>query len=613
MQAFVDRHYRSLLLMIWLLSCMLLLTSFRTAIAEWRMGDPDDQLRIVQIRDWMNGQSWWDIKQYRMNLPDGGPMHWSRLVDVPIAAMILLLRPLTGQMMAEQWAAAIVPLLTLGVALFFLAAMARRLFGNMAAVLVSVLLLTIMPAISQLVPMRIDHHGWQLALFFAACWALFDHMRPVRGAIVIGCVLALWMEISIEGLPFAAVILGVLALRWLLPADGVKTIGEQWAFPVALSALASSTAIFFSITEHWPNTPNYCDSLSPVHVAIFAAMAAVVVVGTGLFLKFYQAVPLYAKIVIGALAGLSGLTVLLTTAPQCAGDAFSQLDLLVRQYWFNRTPEGLPLWSMPLDFSMPYIAGLTGGLLGLGYLQLFSNRLDRQDKLSLAILFFSCAVVGSSVSRTAVYAVCLGSIMLAPMIIDFFHKAEKLNGLTMRMALRVFAVALALPTLIGQNIIDRVDAAGNTAKPALAANDKAFENQALACQSLSSVAALNRIPSSQLMAGLDTSPSILQTTHHKVIATGHHRNQAAMADVIRTFIGTVGQAEAVFRGRKVDYLITCDGSVELRMYADSAPAGFMAQINHGNLPPWLKQQPDIGPFHIFKVDWPASAEFRNTR
>ena len=116
-----------------------------------------------------------------------------------------------------------------------------------------------------------------------------------------------------------------------------------------------------------------------------------------------------------------------------------------------------------------------------------------------------------------------------------------------------------------------------------------------------------------ILAGLDTSPSILHTTHHKVIATGHHRNQAAMADVIRTFIGTVRQAEAVFRGRKVDYLITCDGSVELRMYADSAPAGFMAQINHGNLPPWLKQQPDIGPFHIFKVDWPASAEFRNTR
>jgi hypothetical protein len=29
--------------------------------------DPDDQLRLVQLRDFLNGQSWFDTTQYRMN------------------------------------------------------------------------------------------------------------------------------------------------------------------------------------------------------------------------------------------------------------------------------------------------------------------------------------------------------------------------------------------------------------------------------------------------------------------------------------------------------------------------------------------------------------------
>ena len=37
--------------------------------------DPDDQLRLVQLRDFLGGQSWFDTTQYRMNAPQGAPMH----------------------------------------------------------------------------------------------------------------------------------------------------------------------------------------------------------------------------------------------------------------------------------------------------------------------------------------------------------------------------------------------------------------------------------------------------------------------------------------------------------------------------------------------------------
>jgi hypothetical protein len=124
MQLFLEQHYRKVLLLIWVVSCLMLAGSTWSAIAEWRMGDPDDQMRLIQVRDWLAGQSWWDVTQYRMNIPEGGPMHWSRLVDVPIAAAILVLTPVFGMALAEHATLAVIPLLTFGVILYLYAATA---------------------------------------------------------------------------------------------------------------------------------------------------------------------------------------------------------------------------------------------------------------------------------------------------------------------------------------------------------------------------------------------------------------------------------------------------------------------------------------------------------
>ena len=51
--------------------------------------DNDSLLRLVEVRDLIAGQSWFDLHQYRMGTVGGLLMHWSRLVDAPIAAIIL--------------------------------------------------------------------------------------------------------------------------------------------------------------------------------------------------------------------------------------------------------------------------------------------------------------------------------------------------------------------------------------------------------------------------------------------------------------------------------------------------------------------------------------------
>ena len=54
-------------------------------------GDNDSLLRLVEVRDLIGGQGWFDLHQYRMGPEGGFVMHWSRLVDAPIAAIMLAL------------------------------------------------------------------------------------------------------------------------------------------------------------------------------------------------------------------------------------------------------------------------------------------------------------------------------------------------------------------------------------------------------------------------------------------------------------------------------------------------------------------------------------------
>ncbi|TJX25432.1 MAG: GtrA family protein, partial [Mesorhizobium sp.] len=41
-------------------------------------GDNDSLLQLVEVRDLLAGQGWFDLHQYRMGLEGGFVMHWSR-------------------------------------------------------------------------------------------------------------------------------------------------------------------------------------------------------------------------------------------------------------------------------------------------------------------------------------------------------------------------------------------------------------------------------------------------------------------------------------------------------------------------------------------------------
>ena len=125
--AFLERHWIAITFVAWLLFCAWFTYSRWPNILAFALGDTDDNMRMMQVRALLHGQDWFDLRQYRLNPPFGANIHWTRLVDLPIAGLILLMRPFVGGPDAERIAAAIAPMLPFLVLLFSLAVTARRL------------------------------------------------------------------------------------------------------------------------------------------------------------------------------------------------------------------------------------------------------------------------------------------------------------------------------------------------------------------------------------------------------------------------------------------------------------------------------------------------------
>ena len=131
------RHWRLMVVLFWLAYAIYAIANRWGAIQGFALGDTDDNLRLAQVRALLGGQDWYDLYQHRLDPAHGGAnIHWSRLVDLPLAGLMLLLRPLVGAADAERWAVAIAPLLAFLPMLVGLALVTRRLVDPRALPLV---------------------------------------------------------------------------------------------------------------------------------------------------------------------------------------------------------------------------------------------------------------------------------------------------------------------------------------------------------------------------------------------------------------------------------------------------------------------------------------------
>ena len=529
---------------------------------------PDDLLRMVEVRDWLGGQAWTDVGQYRLAPPDGAPMHWSRLVDLPIAGIILLLDPLLGRAGAEAAALVAVPLLTALAVIISGASIVRRLFDGTALLFPASLFLAATPLVAlQMTPMRIDHHGWQIACGLGAVAAALAR-RPVLGGAVAGMFMSLWLSIGIEGLPMAAALGGVLAVRTL--QDDAK-LAPLIAY---LAALASVSALLFTVTQPasaW--RADWCDAMAP---AYFAAFGAAFLGSLGLLVFRKKGWP-WRLATLGT-AALMAIGTLILIQPACAAGPFARLDPLVQSFWYDSIGEGRPLWDAKptvwISVAVQLVLGAVGYVLAI-------RQTANRDWISLAILFVAATFLGLVVMRASAFAAALAVPGTIYLLSRWMPRAASIRPpLRLAAMFAVFAVLFPLTPMTVQ---------GAVAPPRKADVTSSASN--LSCREPEIYANLPDLGAARILAPLDAGPAILYARPYSVLASNHHRADAAIADTLRIFMGSDAEARAMIRRRGISHVLTCAGMKEVASYAKYAPDGFAAQLTAGTVPPWLVEVP----------------------
>lgn len=575
-------------LLLWLAISVILIWSGWDHIVSRSGWDPDDQLRMVQLRDFLSGQSWFDTTQYRLNAPYGGPMHWSRLIELPLALIVSIFAPLVGQARAEMIAGTAVPLLLLGGIAYILGRITTRL-ANPEAGLVAVLLTLIAPGLlMQSRPMRIDHHEWQIFLAVIALWTMFWPAKRTGGA-VLGAALAIWMHISLEGAPMMVAFFLILGWRWVME----KAHGQRLLW--AIGSFAPASLLLFAVTQARPfAAPAYCDAVSPPHLAAIVLAAAIMIPAIIVRPDLRR-----IRILAAGVAGAAALAALLWIAPQCAGGAFGGLDPLVREYWYIHVREGLPLWDQDPTAVLALLSGPLCGLAALAAVQRRAGGLASKDMRLAGFFLVYSVLLSLLVFRTVAVASAFAIPLTAIWINQLFQQYRRAPGAAGRIGAIALILFLLVPGALASQLAGTATQMFSHRDPAIAARKAANA----ACQSASSVAALNSLARARLLAPIDMGPVILLTTKHSVLASSHHRNRQGMHDHIEIFRSAPDAAHALLQKRGIRYLVACTDEPELQFYADKDPVGLWARIASGNPPPWLVPMPDRGMgLKIWRVD-----------
>lgn len=568
----------------WSMIAALLLVTNLGGILAHRFPDPDDTLRLIQVRDLLAGQGWFDVTQYRIDAANGGvAMHWSRLVDLPIAAVVLALRGLVGQPAAEMTALIVVPLFTFGIAMLLAARIAWRLLGDEAAGFACLAMALSVPVIEQLRPMRIDHHGWQIVCVLAVMNALMAR-RPIIGGWAAGIAMAIWLSVSIEGLPLAAAICGVTALRWLRDRHD-----SAW-FVGTMQGLAAGSAAIFALTRGFGDLAQHCDAISPAHLGVFAVGAAA---ATGM--ARLEPLPRFAQVTGFALIAALGFVTLQGFAPACTTGAFSQLDPLVESFWYVGVAEGMPIWqqspAVALQVGIPPLVAMLACLRLAGR----SGGWLRSWWYEYALILVAAFAISIFVVRAGAVAGALSAVPLGWQVREWLRSARNRRR-PARRALVMAGMALALLPALPLTLL-------TIARPAQAAIGAADSPRVSACRIEDNAAMLGVLPAGEILAPLDIGPQLLLESHHSVVATGHHRGNAGMRTTIGVFLGSADDARAVLAERGTRYVAICPDLGEPSRYLLAAPNGLMADLVSDRVPAWLEpvSVPGDGRLEVWRI------------
>jgi hypothetical protein len=576
--------------------------AFRGTIGDL-FADTDDAMRLVEVRDFLAGQGWFDLHQYRLDPPAEMPMHWSRLVDLPIALLVLVARLVVDPASAETAAMILWPPLTLVPMILALRSLACRFGGRWAALPAVYLAVTTGPIVAQFVPGRIDHHNVQIGLTLWLLATVAGPATPRRG-VASALLVAVMLAVGMETLPFVLIVATAIALRFLVAGDAG---GFTRAFAATLALAVPVIAAATLPPVEWLRPA--CDALSISYVGLAVAG------GAGLFVATLTA-PRgiggrgLALVLVGAVA----LAAFAAPSPRCLAGPFADVGAEVRRLWLDDVTEVQP-WLVftrahPIDGLVALLPVL---LAGIGGFVLWRTARARVG-IGLPVVAVSTAVAGAIgllQIRTVVYADVLATILVAAAIGALAERVRAKGG---SVVVAVLAGTVAASPSLATAVLEKaapatwretvgrgpsvVGAAGTITTTTANANGTAGS----ACMTLSRYRGLAALPSGLVAADVNLGSLILAATGHSVVTAPYHRMQRGILDADRILNGTPEAAFAVIDRRGVGYLVHC---AEAGGATDDGKAGvkegLMARLLAGERFAGIEEVPGDPAIRVFRV------------
>jgi hypothetical protein len=543
----------------------------------------DDAMRLVEVRDLLAGQSWFDMTQYRVDPPSGVAMHWSRLIDLPLALIIKSGSMFLSTAVAEKIALIVWPTTLLLVFLAGASRLAQELAGPLAARMALVFSVLMAPVLQNFRSGAIHHHNLQLALMV---WSLVLFARipsRSRDSAMAGFLCALSVAIGQQMVPAVATLAVVVGLRWVV--DGAKCKRTTVAYAVALAG----GAIILAVSTVAPGSylTVQCDAIS-------IAQTGVLVLG-GLGLAALAMLPHLNSIAsrgvaAGSLAALLAAYLKLG-APQCLGDPFAQLDPRLTDLWLSSVAEARNLFSVMRDLpqQVPAYYGIPLAALVLGTIRCLREQdQQRWNWIACTTAQVAFALVSVWELRGATGANALGAVLVPAALLEMIPVPEgRASYFGMPRAALVAMLFLNPIVLLalGSGVAHAVAAAAVTRQRIITSGD------AGTCQRVADYAPLATLPRGRVLAFIDSGPFILMESVHAVLAAPYHRNQAGNIAMLDMFLGAPNDAKVQMAKRGIDYVAFCSGAPERHNYVARAPASLVAALSRGDVPSFLERIP----------------------
>ncbi len=582
--------------------------------------DPDDYMHLVQTLDWLKGQHWFDLVQHRLNPPDGTPMHYSRLYELPLAILIAPLRQWLGDIGAATVAAAVWPLIALAIYFMVVRWAARPFLDEDWVNITSYISLFAIYIMLEFMPGRADHHGTE-ALLIAAVFGFTARtiMEPsvIRWPLGAGLFLSLAVVIGFEVLPWVILISGWLGLRAMVK-------GKEPAFAAMIFGLSLSLSglVFLMLTKPWDHIfePDLL-AYSIVYV-IFLLSIALCLSGVALASRTRFVTLRY---VVGIfLLFFTGVT-FLYWFPGLSGGPYNAINPALLSTVFSKIPETTPFMAWSL-WPVKFCSIISPLLLALAVSKSCWGRAKDSETFWLWGMMF--ILLGAAIllallyqTRIMTYAELFSVIPLAV----FTQKAWLWLGAQRER--RLLAAEIGLFLLIGPLPMVLIPALTdgrpfNTGVMLFPVQKTSGGNcdMHLLADVLNGPHYYNG-HSRVIMNSVNDGPELLFRTHHNVLAGPYHMNVSGNLDST-AFFSTMNpnEATAIAYHRGVDLVTLCN---ELPFIYQNSEAEDFASHQHaktsntnkvetfaqhlvdGDTLPWLKASSysNLGNMILLEVRW----------